>query len=71
MSVCARSVGETKFFPFSTEDAELLEKYNKIWDKFSHSIEKDFNSKPVANKKYLKTKIKFYEGKTNTEFHGN
>ena len=47
----------------------LLEKYNKIWDKLSNSIKKGFDSEPVYNKKYLKTKTKFYEGKINTNFH--
>ena len=53
-------------FFFFIEDAELLEKYNKIWDKVSNSVKKDFNSKPIANEKYLKP----YEGKINTNFHG-
>ena len=31
----------------------------------------EFNSEPVYNKKYLKTKIKPFEGKINTNFCGN
>ena len=31
----------------------------------------EFNSEPVYNKKYLKTKIKSFEGKINTNFYGN
>ena len=40
------------------EDDDLLEKYNTIWDKVSAHIKKEFDSKPVYNKNYLKTKIK-------------
>ena len=35
-----------------------LKKYNTILDKVSVNIKKEFDSEPVYNKKYLKTKIK-------------
>ena len=57
------------FDNFLIKADELLEKYNKIWDKLSNSIKKGFDSELVYNKKYLKTKTKFYEGKINTNFH--
>ena len=47
----------------------MLEKYNKIWNKVSKVIEKRFDSVPIYNNKYLKTKIKSYKGKVNTNFH--
>ena len=34
------------------------EKCNTIWDKVSADIKKEFDSKPVYNKNFLKTKIK-------------
>ena len=37
-------------------DWNLLKNYNKICDKISNSIQKEFDSKPL--KKYLKTRIK-------------
>ena len=41
------------------KDDELLKKgYNKIWDKFSNRIKKEFDSEPFYNQKYLKTKNK-------------
>ena len=43
---------------FLTDDDDLLEKYNTIWDKVSADIKKEFDSEPVYNKKFLKTKIK-------------
>ena len=49
----------------------MLEKYNEIWKKVSNSIKKVFDSKPVYNEKYLKTKIKSYEGKINANFHND
>ena len=43
---------------FVTEDVDLLKKYNTICDKVSADIRKEFDSKPVYNKNYLKTKLK-------------
>ena len=43
---------------FLIEDNNLLEKYNTIWDKVSADVKKQFDSEPVYNKNFLKTKIK-------------
>ena len=40
-------------------------------EKVKNSIKKEFDSKPVYNEKYLKAKIKSYNGKINTNFHNN
>ena len=54
------------------KDDELLEKYNQTWEKVKNSIKKVFDSEPVSNEKYLKTKKKYiYNGKLNTNFHNN
>ena len=50
--------GQTKWIYFLIEDVNLIEKCNTIWDKVSAGIKKEFDSKPVYNKKFLKTKIK-------------
>ena len=42
---------------FFIKDDNLLEKYNEIWEKIEQ-YQKKFDSKPVYNEKYLKTKIK-------------
>ena len=34
-------------------------------------MDKEFDSDPVYNEKYLKTKIKSCNGKINTNFHNN
>ena len=49
---------------FFIKDEILLEKFNKIWKKVSNITKKEFDSKPVYNEKYLKTKIKSYNGKS-------
>ena len=56
---------------FLMKDDELLEKYNEIWEKVSESIIKEFDSEPIYNEKYLKTKLKSYKGKINANFHNN
>ena len=43
---------------FVIEDNDLLKKYNTIQDKISADIRKGFDSNPVYNKEFLKTKIK-------------
>ena len=53
---------------FLIEIDDLLEKYNTIWDKVSADIKKEFDSEPVNNKNYLKTKMKSH-GDEVTDFH--
>ena len=55
---------------FLIEDDDLLEKYNIIWDKISADIKNEFDSEPVYNKKFLKTKMKSH-GDEVTDFHDN
>ena len=43
----------------------------KFGNKVKNIIIKEFDSKPVYNEKYLKTKIKLYDGKINTDFHND
>ena len=44
------------------KDDELLKQHNKIWKNVKNIIYKEFDSDPVYNKKYLKAKIKSYNG---------
>ena len=60
--------GQTKWMYFLIEGDDLLEKYNTIWGKVSADIKKEFDSKPVYNKSYLKTKIKIH-GDEVTDFY--
>ena len=50
--------GQTKWIYFLIEDDEFLEKYNTIWVKVSAVTKKEFDSEPVYNINYFKTKIK-------------
>ena len=56
---------------FLIKDDELLEKYNEIWENVRNSIKKEFDSEPVYDEKYLRTKIKSYNGKVNSNFRNN
>ena len=62
---------ETKYISFLIKDDKLLEKYNEIWEKVKNSLKKEFDSEPVCKEKYLKVKIKSYNGKINTNFHNS
>ena len=43
----------------------------KFGKKISNITNNQFDSNPVYNEKYIKTKIKSYNGKINTNFHNN
>ena len=60
--------GQTKWMYFLIENDDLLEKYNTIWDKVSVDIKREFDSKSVYNKNYLKNKIKSH-GDEVTDFY--
>ena len=61
-----------KAMSFKVGDNKLLKKYNKIWKKFSNLMNIEFDSEPVYsdNDKYIKTKMKMYECRVNTNFQG-
>ena len=61
-----------KTMSFKVGDNKLLKKYNKIWEKISNLMKIEFDSEPVYGDgdKYIKTKIKMYEGRVNTSFQG-
>ena len=55
---------------FKVDDNKLLKKYNKIWEKIGNLMNIEFDSDPAYsdNDKYIKTKIKMYEDRVNTNF---
>ena len=57
---------------FKVDDNKLLKKYNRIWRIISNLLNIEFDSEPVydENDKYIKTKIKMYEYRVNTNFQG-
>ena len=49
---------------------QLSKNYNQIWKKVKNLLKIKFDSEPVygENDKYIKTKIKIYDGNVNTNF---
>ena len=43
----------------------------KYGEKVKNNLKNEFDCEPVYNEKYLKTKIKSYNGKINTNFYEN
>ena len=48
---------------FLVHDKEVLNKYNKIWDKIKNLFEKKRDSDQVDNDKHIKTKSSLYNMK--------
>ena len=59
-----------KTISFKVSDKKLLKKFAKIWERVSSLMNIEFDSEPVYgdNDKYIKTKIKSYGDKVNTNF---
>ena len=60
-----------KNMSFLIEDDSILVKYNDIWNKIKNRLNMKFHSKPDYNEKYLRTKVKTYNGVVNTIFQIN
>ena len=60
-----------KNMSFLIKDDEVWEKYEQIWDVIKNKLGIKFHSLPVYDKKYLKTKVKEYDGAIKTNFLGN
>ena len=74
-------IGYIKYFnngnkniSFKVIDKTLSKKYTKIWEKISILMNRKFYSKPIFgnsdSNKCIKTKLKLYWNKTNTNFQG-
>ena len=61
-----------KTMSFTVSDKKLLKRYTTIWERVSNLMNIKFDSEPVYgdNNKYIKTKIKLYGDKINTNFQG-
>ena len=62
-----------KTMSFKASDNKLLKNYAKIWERVSSLTNIRFDRQPVYgdNDKYIKTKIKSYGERVNTNFQGN
>ena len=56
---------------FFVRHDNVLDKYNKIWNVIKNKLNIKFHSKPVYNQKYLKVKVKEFDGVIKTNFLGN
>ena len=53
------------------EDDSVLVKYNEIWNKIKKTLNMKFHNMPVYDEKYMKTKVKEFNGVGNTNFWGD
>ena len=53
------------------KDDEVWDKYDKIWDVIKNKLNIKFNSEPVYEYKYLKTKVTKFNGEIKTNFLNN
>ena len=60
-----------KNMSFLIKDDEVWEKYDKIWDVIKNKLGIKFHSEPVYEYKYLKAKVREFNGVIKTNFLGN
>ena len=58
---------------FMVKDDNVLDKYNKIWDKIKEKLNIKFclNKNPVFDEPYRKVKVREFDDKIKTNFLGN
>ena len=56
---------------FLIKDDEVWEKYEQIWDVIKNKLGIKFHSEPVYEYKYLKAKVREFDGVIKTNFLGN
>ena len=56
---------------FMIEDDSVLVKYNAIWNNKLNTISTIFHSIPVYDEKYIKARVKEFNGVVNTNFWGD
>ena len=60
-----------KNMSFFIKDDEVWDKYDKIWDVIKNKLNIKFHSEPVYEYKYLKAKVREFNGVIKTNFLGN
>ena len=70
--------GYIKYFEYGGRNMSFLIKNDKVWEKYKqiwglikNKLGIKFHSSPVDDKKYIKTKVKKYDGVIKTIFLGN
>ena len=62
--------GGKNLFSF-IKNNEVEEKYDEIWDVIKNKLNIIFHSEPVYDQKYLKAKVREFDGKIKTNFLGD
>ena len=57
-----------KNMSFVIKDDHVLDKYNEIWDKIKGKLNIKFHSIPVYDEKYIKAKVREFNGVIKTHF---
>ena len=60
-----------KNMSFLIKNSEVSEKYADIWNVIKNKLNIKFHSQPIFENKYLKTKVREFEGSIKTNFLGN
>ena len=60
-----------KNMSFLIKDDEVWDKYDKIWDVIKDKLGIKFHSEPVYEYRYLKAKVREFDGAIKTNFLGN
>ena len=60
-----------KNMSFIIKGDSVLDKYNEIWDKIKETRNIKFHSMPVYNEKYIKVKVREFNGVIKTNFSGD
>ena len=60
-----------KNMSFLIKDDEVWDKYDKIWDVIKNKLNIKFHSEPVYEYKYLKAKVREFDGVIKTNILGN
>ena len=56
---------------FLIKNSEVWEKYEDIWNVIKNKLNIKFHSQPIYENKYLKTKVREFDGSIKTNFLGN
>ena len=61
----------SKIMSFFVKDDEVWKKYHEIWDVIKNKLSIEFHSEPGYDQKYLKGKVREFDGKIKTNFLGD
>ena len=53
------------------KDDDVLDKYSESWDKIKNKLSIKFHGEPVYDEKYIKAKVRKFDGVIKTNFLGD